>query len=677
MTKLFRRLRISFFHRFLLTALLLGTALNLQGQQPGMVPINPQPLTDKQGNSWYVEQNGMLSRQGGGNSILSGAMMLIMGNDQFYCNQPMGTPDGKELFMTGQQPMMGLQVSRSIRFLEKEGGLRYLEMFTNTTANDVTATVELRQNFNGQVKGLVTNQGRPNNGTLEKDESGIAVLPGGMNVSSYLFTLCGPRSTGKPRIASQNQYQMSFFYTFTVPAGKTASVLHTVTQGKLSVRPDAADLEKILRPFELSRQLRDLPKGTAPTLVNLKASGSGPMDIAAWFPDEILGVKREMLDVLAMKEGTRLRGRATCARFTVNHRLGKIIVPWEKVIALTGGKQGDGEPRVYLADGQILRGDIQAEELQFVMASGVALTLEIGQLDRLVKGGNGEAPVWPKEISALVELASGERWAITQGSSFPLVLSSPWGVLNVKLEELATLTPPQEDAPAPLAVLANGTKIRVWLGAQDAITVPTVSLGVQKISGVKIQAIVVGQAVKADEDFSEDEEVLLAPVAELTGGQRLVAPVAEAKLHAVTAGGVVALDPASIKEMRNVSEDIAVTGTDEAPWFQMELWGGGNVLGQLREATVRFRMPGGEWTITAQDIARVVNPSPKITEATLARIGQLLRDLGHEDWKTREKAMSELRGLGEMAKPSLQEGFKQTEDAEVKRRIETLLSESN
>lgn len=648
-------------------------------QLGGLVPVNPQPRTDKLGNDWYVEQNGMISRQGGGNSILSGAMMLMVGSEQFYCNQPMGTSDGKEMVLMGQQPMQGLQVTRYVRMLEKEGGMRFMEMFTNTSGRDIVTNVEIRHNFSGQVKSIVTDAARANNGTFEKGESGIAIVPGSTNYRGYLFTACAPRSSVKPRIASQNQYQMSFFYSITVPAGKSASILHTVTQAKLSLRPDAAELEKLFRPFALVRFLRDLPKGSGSTLVNVRSTGTGASDLASWFPEEILGIKREAVDVLAMGEGTRLRGRATCGQLTLNHRLGKVVVPWAQVVALTGGRFEGKESRLYLSDGQVLRGELETEELKFSLSSGLQMSLKMADVDRLVMGATTAtgAVEWPKGVAALMETWNGERWAMRDSKPPEMTLATTWGVRKVALNDVAALTSNAEEGAAPSVTFKDGSRLRVWLGSQGEFSFATAQFGAQTIPGVQVRSLVVaasGPQVSEESRESDDGEPATSFV-DLAGEQRLVAAPADPIWHIVTSGGVVPLDPASIKEMRNVSEDVPMTGTDDSAWFQMDLWGGGTVMGQLREMVLAFQVGGGSWQLPVKEVVRVVNPVPKIADSTLARIGQLIRELGNDDWKVREKASAELTTFGEMARTSLQEAFKQSEDPEVKRRIEGILGD--
>lgn len=92
--------------------------------------------------------------------MIGNCMMLQFGNQQFYSQQPMTTPDGKELVMTSQQPLNGLSITRRISFMERDGGLRYVDEFLNTTSRDVTATVEMRHSFNNTAKSLLTNLGR-------------------------------------------------------------------------------------------------------------------------------------------------------------------------------------------------------------------------------------------------------------------------------------------------------------------------------------------------------------------------------------------------------------------------------------------------------------------------------------------------------------------------------------
>ena len=132
-----------------------------------LVPAAMNVITDKQGNSWNLEQNGNLGRVG--NSMVNSGLTLLLNNQQFYTYQPMMTADGKEFVLLNRpnSSLMGLQVLRRIRVLEKEGALRYLEILTNGNANAITLSVALRTNFSGNYKTYLTDQGKTGQGIFK------------------------------------------------------------------------------------------------------------------------------------------------------------------------------------------------------------------------------------------------------------------------------------------------------------------------------------------------------------------------------------------------------------------------------------------------------------------------------------------------------------------------------
>ena len=71
----------------------------------------------------------------------------------------------------------------------------------------------------------------------------------------------------------------------------------------------------------------------------------------------------------------------------------------------------------------------------------------------------------------------------------------------------------------------------------------------------------------------------------------------------------------------------------------------------------------------------MVSPTPRISDETRQQIAALIRELGNEDWEKRQSATDELGEYGYMSKALLIEALRVTPDAEVRRRIEQLLSE--
>ena len=68
-----------------------------------LVPAAMNVITDKQGNSWNLEQNGNLGRVG--NSMVNSGLTLLLNNQQFYTYQPMMTADGLLHLNMGSLPM--------------------------------------------------------------------------------------------------------------------------------------------------------------------------------------------------------------------------------------------------------------------------------------------------------------------------------------------------------------------------------------------------------------------------------------------------------------------------------------------------------------------------------------------------------------------------------------------
>jgi len=170
-----------------------------------LVPAAMGIRTDKLGNSWNVEQNGNLGRVGNSMMINSG-LNLYINNQQFYTYQPMMTADGAEYVLHNRQSssMMGLQVMRRIRLLDKQGVVRYLEVLTNATSNPLTVNVSLRTNFSGNYKSYITNDGNSNVVMLGARESGVLVTPGSSQVNrAFIFSLCSEKSVLKPSPATR------------------------------------------------------------------------------------------------------------------------------------------------------------------------------------------------------------------------------------------------------------------------------------------------------------------------------------------------------------------------------------------------------------------------------------------------------------------------------------------
>jgi hypothetical protein len=651
--------------RFHFPLLILGSwVVPCLAQQTTLVPHMPSLITDERGHEWYIEQNGVLQRNSNGPTMIGNCMMLQMNGQQFYTPQAMMSPDGKELTMASQQPIGGISLTRRITVMEREGVLRYVEELVNTTGRDLTVTLELRHGLNTTAREVTSNLGRPLKDVLEPGESGILALPpaeGENRGPGLLFSVRAPKSAAPLRLRIQNKYQISVLFTLTIPAGQTQSLVHAVTQIDLPAAAKAEDIAKACAPMVLSRFMKGLSKSVLKTAANLGAV-SGGFGLAGWQPQEFWGITPGSSDQLALGKETLLKGKGALGDIAIRREGGRISVARDQVAAIAGpGFTKDEQSWIWLRDGQRWLGKVEGAGMGFTLNSGAELPVQ--KLDRLVFAKPLEASSALEHT--MIELWSGERIAVSPEGH--VQAAALWGTLSVPWTEIIAWQKAEEDTLGGLLCLRDGTRVRA-LPPPGNVKMKTKDLGEQDLDLVQLRQLISPLALTLSEDDTEPSVSFL----DLAGEQRVVARVTAAQLTFLTEGGPLSLAPSSIRELRDVSED----ENSSLRVFEAELWGGGRVKGSLENTRLRVEGRGLGWDIPARQMLRMVNPVPVTDHALMRRIGLLIQDLGHEQWKTREAASTALRELGPLARSSIQEALKSATDAEVARRLEDLMQDS-
>ncbi|MES2594967.1 MAG: hypothetical protein V4662_06520 [Verrucomicrobiota bacterium] len=647
----------------LLWLLLSGSVVSATAQQPALVPYMPGLITDDKGHEWYIEQNGTLQRNSNGPSMIGNCMVLQFGGQQFYSQQPMMSPDGKEISMSSQQPFGGVSITRRVTIMEREGVLRCVDEFFNTTKRDLTVTLEMRHGLNNTAREVASNLGRPIKDALEDEEFGVLALPqeGEGNPPALFFSIRAPKSTAPVKLRIHNKYQISILHTLTIPAGQTQSIIHAVAQIDIAAKAKPEDIAKACAPMALSRLIKGLPKSVIKMAVNLGAP-SGGFGLAEWLPREYWGITPANSDQLALGNDSLLKGRGVLNRLGLLREGGPAFANLESVAAIAGpGFAEGGGSWIWLRDGQRWRGTLEIPDLRFILNSGAELP--VIQLDRLVLAKASQQPAASLAVTML-EFWSGERIAIEPESD--LQASTLWGRLSVPWSEVIAWQKPEEQALGGLLCLRDGTRLRA-LPQAGKMKLKTKSLGEQELDLADMRRLITPLATTASDDDLEPSTSFL----ELAGEQRVVARVTAATLTLLTQGGPLSLSPGNIRELRDVTENEG----SAVRIFEADLWGGGLVRGMLENARVHAEGRGLSWDISTRQILRMSNPVPVTDHALMRRIGQLIQDLGHEQWKTREAASTALRELGPLARGSLQEALKSATDAEVVRRLEELMQD--
>ncbi len=658
-------------------------AVGVSASGERLVPAAMGIRTDKHGNSWNIEQNGTLGRVG--SSMVNSGLNLLINGNQFYTYQPLMTADGSEYVLHNRQSsgLSGLLVARRIKVMEAEGVVRYIEVLANTTSNPISLNVTLRTQFSGNYKAYYTDQGNSSAVTLGPRESGVLVTPGSSQANrAVIFSLCSPKASLKPSISSQNRYGLSFQYNVQLAAGQTVCLAHAVSQVPVPQSFDRKALGRIFRSVDMDRLGATIPTDLRALTENYRRPASlGGIEVLSIPGASALGVDRARRDVLALGETTRLIGSASSGKISLTSGFGSAEIPFEQVTAIEGGnrKRRDGA-RVFLADGQVFSGDLKAEALRFVMASGGNMDLDVSRLDRLVRAEKKDEGEWASATSAMLETYGGDRLALVEGEALELTGLTPWGALRFKLDEILWLSPQEDEPVGHYIEFRNGTRCFAFL-AGDEVALKSSIFGDFSIPVSQIRALLsrggrersLAESERHEAGDAESENTPMQPYLRLVGKQRIVGEVLDSNLHLLTHAEPIAVAPREIRQMTRLDAEAALA-PGRGPQFRVQLWGGGVVSGHLAETFVTVDVRGDAWQVPVADIVELVTPVPKLSDGARKDIARLLRQLGADDWQQREAATDELSGFGYLAKSIFEDELRASSDAEVRRRLERILA---
>jgi hypothetical protein len=650
----------------------------LPAEERGLIPAAFGIWTDGTGGSWSVEASGNISRIG--STMVNSGLALLVDEEKFAPQAPLMTPDGKELVINGAAlpAHPGLRVQRRVRLLEEPGGLRYVELFHNDSGDPVRLSVGLTTSFSGNFKTFLSDRGRSEPLLLVPAETGVMVLPGASQSSrAFLFTLAGAAGGEKPTISSQNRYGLTFRYPLALGPGESAAIVHHVAQIVVPQSFDRRTLLDLCRPYSLDRLRTGFDPAWAGVVANaLEPVGFSARSVFASGGLRALGLVPGATDLLAAGEGTRLPGKAEGGPVKLISVCGLAEFPLDRIAGLAGPKvAGPGRGRVYLRDGQVLSGAIEAPGLAFLPTGGSRVAIDPATLDRLVFAGTGKEADWPESFVAMIETRDGDRIGVPGVGALPgLSLATAWGVMTIPIEELLWLAPAGDGLPGHRAELRNGTRLTGLLDvAELSLALPggtSASIPASRVNSILTREGV-GQA--------PGERVAAAgTVLGLAGGETLVGSVSDTTLSIQVETGAIEAALGEVRRLTRIGTgNGALVGEAEDARFRLERWDGGTLVGSARVEALSVVVAGRTWQIPLREIESIDFASPALDAGTLAKIAALVRNLGSPDWATRESATRELGAFGYLARTVLQLELAATSDPEVERRLERILEGMN
>lgn len=582
----------------LLCLLLAGSRLNGRAAET-LVDLDPTQLERIDGNglSWDPQVDGML--RDGSNDCFDGALELKVNGSTFSptISRKM-TPDASELILQGK--LGGLEVTRRVRFDMELGAARYVEIIRNTTRQVVPVKVELTSALGAKASEIVSNtDDAMSGGMLESGEYGFVADHGGGTRPAAVFVLSTPGSPTEPTIQIYDQRRFVCTWNLKLTAGRTVALLHTIAQRRWRSRPQGDALEAVFAPFLQGRWAMGLPPTVHRALLNFRGSvdGSTRLDLAS--SDGMIralakyhNVQRGEDTILLIEPGTALEGALvqvadTGQEIEVQTAQGAARLTLDEVAVLVGGGNRGRDMRVYLRNGEVLVGSVEAPELKFKSRSGLTISIDPAGVEILFLPSHESDGVVPEGAQAYLSLVGGSRLALGKGTGLVLPVATAWGELRIPLARVVELRRVREPRPTLLARLDDGSKFPLALtGAPlrveslrfGSITVEPGTLSAWRRLGASVPLLArYGKSVGPERSH-----------ACLPGKTYLVGELELDTIHVRTDAKATPLSVATLRQVERGSGDMGDGG-----WFVWSLRNGQTLHGQIQERLLPLRTPFG------------------------------------------------------------------------------------
>lgn len=634
---------------------------------PGAIGVR----TDGRGNTWNLEANGSIGRVG--STMVNTGLVLEVNGEKFQAYQPMMTPDGESIVLQGRpiDSLPGLQIQRKIQILKEKGGLRYVEMFFNGSTDPLAINVALVTNFSGNYQSFFTDRGRTEPALLGAEEGGILVLPGAtQSTRAFLFSLAGSNSSLKPTLTSRNRYAITFQYALTLEPGASGVILHEVAQTIIPQSFERRRLLSLFSPFALNSSINELPKDLVPLVQNVEEQTEE--DRLTSHPGigfKALGANPVEQDLLLIGDETRLLGTVESESLELVGVFGTTGFQKEEIYAFKG-EGGTGKVRTFFRNGEILVGDLSADELRLLPAGGGSIEIAPESLDRLLFAEQEAADTWQDGVSAILETHLGERIILTGGEEgAPLRFSTAWGSLKVSMGEIVWVGQSSRSIGSLEILLKNGSRCFGNFQGEKF------SFSSERFGEVTLDANMIRSLfTPASEDRGRwDTSMAIGTTVYLRGSQAVVGEPSSSVVSIRTGGTAIDTDFSQIRSL-SVEETSSQSALSSV---RIERWDAGIVSGLAQQTTISFRIGEEVWRVPFRDIERIEPASPNLTSETLEEMKDLVLLLGSDSWEERERASRELDAFGYLAAPFLKKHLQITDDPEVKRRLERILANQN
>ncbi len=606
----------------------------------GMVNL-PYQVQDSAGTTWMIYGSGWLQQQGNLPMFSQGAMLMINQNQPtMQVNQAkLDAKTGEVIFEN--MPCMNTTITRRIKLDKDAGVARYIDIIKNTQAAEQTVQLMIQTNTN---YGITSAQMVPDPKHKDSNLAWVAQTSGNRTV----VELYSGKGSKQPFTINyqQGNSQVMANMSLVLPPGKEVAVMHFHTTAT-----DPVAGMKWVNSIKESQLMKDIAPAIRKLIVNFS---NGQAFIGDY---EIL--RGDQFDVAELRTGDQYRGTIKETSFKLSTFYGPVELPVDKVIGLIN--VGEYRPRqlVVTSDGEIFGGKLEKDTIAIELSSGQVTQVPLAQISRLgYRKRAGEPEEWTFD-KPLVLMRSGDRMGV-QMPAYEIEVATRYGSLKLKPETIAAVSLANDEHGIHEIFLGDGSKF-AGLVAADHFDMKLSTGG--KDTPVTFPSSAIARIQLNAKPEEPDENT---PTLNLTNEDMLVGVLA-GKLKLETAFDTLNIDAAQIKNLRHSKgsvQDVQVT-----------LWDETTVSGQLSETELTCNLRCGvSMKVPVALVDEYHQPSPQPSDAVIKKTKDLVAQLNAEDWKERDRAETQLVGLGQIIAGTLKQ-MRPNQNAEAQQRIDSVLKQ--
>jgi len=293
------------------------------------------------------------------------------------------------------------------------------------------------------------------------------------------------------------------------------------------------------------------------------------------------------------------------------------------------------------------------------LSSGQVTQVPLAQVSRI---GYRKRPGEPEEWTfdkPMVLMRSGDRMGVRMPTS-DLDVATRYGSLKLKPAAVSAVSFANDEHGIHEIFLADGSHFAGLVTAdrfdmvlssapkQTPVTFPTSAIA-------RVQL-----APKADEPDENTPTLTLANEDQLVG-------VLAGRLKLETAFDTLNVDAAQVKNLRHTKgsvQDVQVT-----------LWDDTTVSGQLTDTELTCNLRCGvSMRVPVALVEEYTQPAPQPSDAVIQKVKDLVAQLNGDDWKGRDRAETQLVGLGPVVAITLKQ-MRSAQNPEAQQRIDSVLKQ--